>query len=58
MNMRDEWIAALRTWAANYDCVLELWLFGSRAKGTLRAILSQASHYIPQPELRPHFYNA
>jgi predicted nucleotidyltransferase len=33
MNMRDEWIAALRTWATNNDCVLELWLFGSRAKG-------------------------
>ena len=27
------------------------------AKGTLRAIFSQASHYIPQSELRPHFYN-
>jgi predicted RNA binding protein YcfA (HicA-like mRNA interferase family) len=27
------------------------------AKGTLRAIFSQASRYIPQNELRPHFYN-
>jgi HicA-like toxin of HicAB toxin-antitoxin system len=27
------------------------------AKGTLRAIFSQASHYIPQSELHPHFYN-
>jgi predicted RNA binding protein YcfA (HicA-like mRNA interferase family) len=27
------------------------------AKGTLRAILLQAAHYIPQSELRPHFYN-
>jgi hypothetical protein len=27
------------------------------AKGTLRAIFSQASHYIPQSQLRPHFYN-
>jgi len=27
------------------------------AKGTLRAILSQASRYVPQSELRPHFYN-
>jgi len=27
------------------------------AKGTLRAIFSQASHYIPQSELRSHFYN-
>lgn len=27
------------------------------AKGTLRAIFSQASHYIAQSELHPHFYN-
>jgi HicA toxin of bacterial toxin-antitoxin, len=27
------------------------------AKGTLRAIFLQASHYIPQSQLRPHFYN-
>ena len=27
------------------------------AKGTLRAIFSQASRYVPQAELRPHFYN-
>ena len=27
------------------------------AKGTLRAIYMQASRYIPQSELRPHFYN-
>lgn len=27
------------------------------AKGTLRAIFLQATHYIPQSELRPHFYN-
>ena len=27
------------------------------AKGTLRAIFAQASRYIPQAELRPHFYN-
>jgi len=27
------------------------------AKGTLRMIFSQASHYISQDELRPHFYN-
>lgn len=26
------------------------------AKGTLRAIFNQASKYIPQSELRPHFY--
>jgi hypothetical protein len=27
------------------------------AKGTLRAIFSQASRYIPERELHPHFYN-
>jgi len=27
------------------------------AKGTLRAIFSQASRYVPQTDLRPHFYN-
>ena len=27
------------------------------AKGTLRAIFLQASHFIPQAQLRPHFYN-
>jgi predicted nucleotidyltransferase len=37
MDMRDEWIAALRTWAAKNDCIRELWLFGSRAKGTSEA---------------------
>jgi predicted nucleotidyltransferase len=34
MDMRDKGIAALRAWATNNDCALELWLFGSRAKGT------------------------
>ena len=28
------------------------------AKGTLRAIFSQAARYIPQTELHPHFYNS
>ena len=37
MDMRDEWIAALRAWAAKNECVRELWLFGSRAKGTSKA---------------------
>jgi len=36
MDMRDEWISALREWAAHNDSVRELWLFGSRAKGTSR----------------------
>ena len=37
MDMRDEWVAALRAWAAKNECVRELWLFGSRAKGTSEA---------------------
>jgi|GEM_PF-2774845 len=32
--MRDEWIEALRRWAVNNENIAELWLFGSRAKGT------------------------
>ena|ERR1700688_1446917 len=36
VDMRDEWIVALRAWAAKNDCVLELWLFGSRTAGTSR----------------------
>lgn len=27
------------------------------ARGTLRAIFKQASRYVPQGDLRPHFYN-
>jgi predicted RNA binding protein YcfA (HicA-like mRNA interferase family) len=27
------------------------------ARGTLRAIYNQACRYVPQVELRPHFYN-
>jgi hypothetical protein len=30
---------------------------GSIAKGLLRTIFVQASRYIPEPELHPHFYN-
>jgi|SRR5579863_5094155 len=30
MNMQDEWLMSLRSWAAGNDCVRELWLFGSR----------------------------
>jgi predicted nucleotidyltransferase len=36
MDMRDEWLAALRAWAASNDSVLEMWLFGSRAKKCAR----------------------
>jgi hypothetical protein len=27
------------------------------AKGTLRVIFSQASHFVPQEQLHPYFYN-
>jgi predicted nucleotidyltransferase len=33
MDMRDEWLRALRSWASANDSVRELWLFGSRAAG-------------------------
>ena len=33
LDMRDEWLSALRQWASNNDCVRELWLFGSWATG-------------------------
>ncbi|MGA8610643.1 MAG: nucleotidyltransferase domain-containing protein [Xanthobacteraceae bacterium] len=34
MDLEPECVAALRHWAANNPAVYELWLFGSRAKGT------------------------
>jgi predicted nucleotidyltransferase len=33
MDMRDEWLRALCSWANANDSIRELWLFGSRAKG-------------------------
>jgi predicted nucleotidyltransferase len=36
MDMRDEWLRALRSWASANDSVRELWLFGSRAQGGSR----------------------
>jgi len=33
MDMRDEWLGELRSWAAANGSVRELWLFGSRARG-------------------------
>jgi predicted nucleotidyltransferase len=35
-DMREEWVVALRGWATSNDNVSQLWLFGSRAKGTAR----------------------
>jgi hypothetical protein len=32
MDMRDEWLRSLRSWASGNGNVRELWLFGSRAK--------------------------
>src|SRR5215813_4151661 len=34
MDMKDEWLSGLRSWASENDSVRELWLFGSRAIGT------------------------
>jgi predicted nucleotidyltransferase len=36
MDMEETWLAALRVWAAANDSVAQLWLFGSRARGTSR----------------------
>jgi predicted nucleotidyltransferase len=36
MDMQDEWLVGLRSWASKNDNVRELWLFGSRADGTSR----------------------
>jgi predicted nucleotidyltransferase len=36
MDMRDEWLSGLRSWASANDSVRELWLFGSRATGGSR----------------------
>jgi predicted nucleotidyltransferase len=33
VDVREEWIAALRRWAARNDNICALWIFGSRAKG-------------------------
>src|SRR6266478_1408425 len=33
MDMRDEWLSGLRSWASGNDSIRELWLFGSRAAG-------------------------
>jgi predicted nucleotidyltransferase len=36
MDMRDDWLHGLRSWASANDSVRELWLFGSRASGCSR----------------------
>jgi predicted nucleotidyltransferase len=36
MDMRDEWLRGLRSWASGNGNVRELWLFGSRATGRAR----------------------
>jgi predicted nucleotidyltransferase len=33
MDMQDDWLRDLSSWASKNDCVRELWLFGSRARG-------------------------
>ena len=34
MDLEPDRVTALKQWAANNDAIQELWLFGSRAKGT------------------------
>jgi predicted nucleotidyltransferase len=36
MDMLDEWLRGLRSWASGNDGVRELWLFGSRSTGCSR----------------------
>jgi predicted nucleotidyltransferase len=36
MDMQDEWLSALRSWASANDSFRELWLLGSRATGESR----------------------
>jgi predicted nucleotidyltransferase len=36
IQMREEWLRDLRSWAAANESVRELWLFGSRARGDAR----------------------
>ena len=36
MDMRDEWLRDLRSWASKNESVRELWLYGSRARGDSR----------------------
>jgi len=33
MDMPENWLVALRAWAAEHQSIRELWLFGSRADG-------------------------
>ena len=37
VGLSSDWTAAAAAWAEANECVNELWLFGSRAKGTARA---------------------
>jgi predicted nucleotidyltransferase len=34
MDMKEDWVDGLRSWAKKKGYIRELWLFGSRAKGT------------------------
>jgi predicted nucleotidyltransferase len=36
MDMQDDWLCGLRSWASANNSVCELWLFGSRAQGCSR----------------------
>jgi predicted nucleotidyltransferase len=36
MDMREEWLRGLSSWASKNESVRELWLFGSRVRGDSR----------------------
>jgi predicted nucleotidyltransferase len=36
MDMKDEWLCGLRSWASGNESIRELWLFGSRASDRAR----------------------
>jgi len=36
MDMKEEWLVALRAWASGNNCIRGMWLFGSRARGVAR----------------------
>src|SRR5260370_40382967 len=52
--IRDSWRDALCSWAKQNDAVRELWLFGSRAKGTDKAISDVDLAFVLMPASGKH----
>ena len=55
-SQRGSHVKLVRTDAAGERQVLIIPLHGELDTGTCRAILRQASRYLPEDDLRPHFY--